>query len=200
MICCAFLLARARVTALVHARGCTDPRCMVVGMATGQRGRRLCVEMAFASVTPAARAATGGNAGVLTTHPLLFGHSGGSSSSSSADAFLFVNVVAPSAGDSLTVELLTGGVISKVSTKMSQVDATRLRVQWSNATLGLWPSPSSQPQLRLTLRGNVSLFSFWLTQDERCGSSGGPVAAQGAAASRVGGTDHAPMARVAEWG
>ena len=98
MICCAFLLARARVTALVAARTWLHgPALHGRWDGNGTTGTATMRQDGVASVTPAARAATGGNAGVLTTHPLLFGHSGGSSSSSSADAFLFVNVVAPSA-------------------------------------------------------------------------------------------------------
>ena len=128
----------------------------------------------FASVTPASAA------GVLTTMPLSFGSPG-----AAVDAFLFVNVVAV-AGASLSVELLVDGE-SRLSsaTIRGQADSTKLMVRWATAangtaqSLGHWPPPSAVPQLRFTLKGDVQLFAFWLTNDARCGSSNGPVAGGG---------------------
>ena len=119
-------------------------------------------------------------AGVLTTMPLSFGSPG-----AAVDAFLFVNVVA-AAGASLSVELLVDGE-SRLSsaTIRGQTDSTKLMVRWATAangtaqSLGHWPPPSAVPQLRFTLKGDVQLFAFWLTNDARCGSSNGPVAGGG---------------------
>lgn len=132
----------------------------------------------FASISPT----TAGTDGILTTQPLLFGND----ASGDKDVFLFVNLNAASAGASMSVELLVGGKITKVSKSLGQVDGTRIKVEWSNQTraaevdalvLGSWPTSSAQ--LRFRLHGNASLFSFWLTHDGTCGTSGGPVAGGG---------------------
>lgn len=131
----------------------------------------------FASITPA----TAGTDGILITQPLLFGDVSGDS-----DVFLFVNLEAPSAAASLSVELLIGGKVTKVSKPLANIDSTRIKVEWVNQTIGaetgiltLGPWPTSPAQLRFKLHGNASLFSFWLTRDGTCGTSGGPVAGGG---------------------
>jgi hypothetical protein len=158
------------------ARTCTDP---LHGRwdGNGTTGSATMRRDGFASISPA------GTNGVLTTQPLLFGNH---ASSSGKDVFLFVNLKAASASASMSVELLVGGKVSKVSKPLGKVDSTLIKVEWANQltpaeasalALGSWPT--SPTQLRFKLHGDASLFSFWLTHDGICGTSGGPVAGGG---------------------
>ena len=181
-----FLTTRDQLRFFVGARSgdcsgaptCTDPlRGRWDG--NGTTGSATMRRDGFASITPA----TPGTDGVFITPPLLFGNDdvGGKG------VFLFVNLKAPSAGALMSVELLIDGKVSKVSKPLAQVDSTLLKVEWADqataagtaaAVLGAWPA-ASQPQLRFKLHGDASLFSFWLTHDGTCGTSGGPVAGGG---------------------
>ena len=155
----------------------------------------------FASIEPRQTTA----AGILTTEPLTFSAPGAAS-----DTFLFVNVDVRNG--SLQVELLVNSVSTLTSVTIQRhINSTKFRVSWrddaaqATATtsaagsrrgiwravdsIGQWPPPAQQPQLRFTLTGQVQLYAFWLTHDARCGSSRGPVA--GGGRGYTGGWNHA---------
>jgi hypothetical protein len=106
--------------------------------------------------------------GILTTRPLKFG-----------GKHLFVNLAAPQG--ELTVEVLdlSGNPLAPFTlarcTPLSG-DGTKLKVTWGDLD-DLSPRAGKPVRLRFHLR-NGSLYSFWVSPDER-GTSGGYVAAGG---------------------
>lgn len=157
----------------------------------------------FASIEPRQTTAPG----MMTTEPLTFSAPGDAS-----DTFLFVNVDVQNGA--LQVELLVNGVSTLSSvTIQRRINSTKCRISWRDGTtqatatnsvaaiagsrngirravdsIGQWPPPARQPQLRFTLTGQVQLYAFWLTHDARCGSSRGPVA--GGGRGYTGGWNH----------
>jgi hypothetical protein len=203
MRCLAFFPVLPPATTL-QARSCTDPLGgawdgnATTGTATLRRD-------GFASLTPAATVHAGAVpegdvavVGVVTTEPLVF-----------AGAHLFVNVNASAPTATLAIKLIDpSGAVVKTSRGIRLVDSTRLAVQWqNNSDANTSPPPplaagggrsddgatafalhhaqalaewgGGGVRLRFELDGPVHLYSFWFSNDARCGASGGPVAGGG---------------------
>ena len=108
------------------------------------------------------------NGGVLTTRPVVF-----------SGSRLFVNVDAPKG--KLTAEILDeeGGIIApfnRTDCRTISDDSTKREVRWDNAR-DLSAVAGRRVRFRFHLT-NGSLYSFWVSQDER-GASNGFVAAGG---------------------
>ncbi len=110
----------------------------------------------------------GAEGGTLTTRPVVF-----------KGSRLFVNVAAP--GGKLTVEILdeAGKVIApftRTDCRTISGDSTKREVRWDSAPdLSALAGKPVRFRFHLT---NGSLYSFWVSRDER-GASGGYVAAGG---------------------
>ena len=135
----------------------------------------------FASVQPA----DGAGKGVLTTEVLSF----------DAGSHMYVNLNLTSATASLLVEVLRSDdviddvhpepIILKTSVLVEgPVDSTAYHLLWKDH-VGLEALLGVPLRLRFTMTAggaagwNAKLFSFWITQNETTGCSGGPVAAGG---------------------
>jgi hypothetical protein len=148
------------------------------GTAGTGTGNLTCVTMVahlrrngFAHVGLAPAASAAPRTGWLLTRPLSY--------APPRDARgLWLNCNTSSAGAALRIEVLQGGATIARSQTVSGVDSTRLLVPWR----GVDPAPrlsSNVPfRLKVFFAGPAALYAFWVSPD-RCGTSGGAIAAGG---------------------